>query len=279
MKRKVQALLALAGALLTLSLTAAAGASVKPAAASSSALQTYHSDLVLYAAELKVKESQLATDESRAESRITPCLSKALVPLVEKVDASPTTSRYRSLDLLSAEAGAEYQAASIRPIIEPALNGARRLLKRKLPSAQRAKLNIFVPSYETLQTLNVCADARAWNRTNLAPTREPKGIVRAVKALVAIDKLDKNLAKPDYSGLTPAQVANVKLQKKRSDAHEKALNQQAETALKSWIAKLTRSVEELAGTSTSTTTTPSTTATTTTPTTTTPTTTTTTTTP
>jgi hypothetical protein len=206
--------------------------------------QVYRIDTAIDTAELKVKVAALALDERRVQARITPCLAKAFVPIFEAAQAKSIPNADKALDSLSAEAGAEYEIASIKPIISPLLSGVGRILKLQLPATLRSQLKGFVPAFSEVQSLNVCADARAWFAAGLASAREPRGTARTSVALSDIRKLTASTVGVEVGHLTPSQLRNRKLDTRLTDEHITELGKQSNNALKSWIDKLIQGVEQ-----------------------------------
>jgi hypothetical protein len=233
--------------------------------------KVYRVDIAIEKAEQQVRVSSQVLAEHRAQARITPCLLKTFLPIFEAADAKSTPNAEQALFALSAEAGAEYEIASTKPLITPVLNGVSRMLKLSLPAALRSRLKGYVPTLKALGALNVCADARAWWAADLTKAHEPKNTAHTTAAITALDKLGATTA-IEFSGLTPSQVRYRNLEKKRADKHLKALQKQGEASIKSWINKVIRTLEhevettQTTTTATQTTTTPTPTLTQTTPT-------------
>jgi hypothetical protein len=243
MKLAVATPLALIVALLGLIFTAYAAASTQTASDTAGYERAYRIDIALDNAELRVRPAALASDESRVEARITPCLTKAFIPIFEAVDSKSNPSSNRALKSLSGEAGAEYVIAAIRPVLTPLLNAVSEIVKLHVPAVRHSKLKTLLSAFAKVQSLNVCADARAWFAAGLAPAKEPKGTAQTTVALTTIAGLTSSAEKPQGGDLTPAQLQNVKLDGKRAGRHTNDLIKQSDTALKSWIVKLIRSVE------------------------------------
>jgi hypothetical protein len=219
-------------------------------------------------AELQVRVRSLVLDEHRAQARITPCLLKAFLPIFKAAAANSTHNAVKALYALSGEAGVEYEVASIKPVINPVLNGVSRMLKLPLPAALRSRLKTYLPAFKSLGALNVCADARAWWAAGLTPAHEPNNTSHTTLGLTDLNKIAATTA-IKFSGLTPSQLRYRNLEKKRADKHLNALQKQAGDSLKSWINKVVQTLEHEVETTQTTTTA---TQTTTTPTSTTPTT-------
>jgi hypothetical protein len=243
MKLVVATPLALIVALLGLTFTAYAATSTQTSSDTASYQRAYRIDIALDNAELKVRPAALESDESRVEARITPCLTKALVPIFEAVDSKSIPDSDRALKSLSGEAGAEYVIAAIRPVMEPLLSAVGQIVKLPLPAVRRSKLKTLASAFAKVQSLNVCADARAWFAADLTRDKEPKGTAQTTVALTTIAKLTGSAEKPQGGDLTPAQLQNVKVDGKSAGKHTDDLIKQSDTALKSWIVKLIRSVE------------------------------------
>jgi hypothetical protein len=244
----------------------AAGATYAAAAAKRTitvnSQRVYRVDIAIEKAEQKVRVSSQVLAEHRAQARITPCLLKTFLPVFQAAAAKSTPNAERALYALSAEAGAEYEFASTKPVMTPVLNGVGRMLKLPLPAALRSRLKDYLPTLKALGKLNVCADARAWWAGDLTPAHEPKDTAHTTAALTALNKLGATTA-IEFSGLTPSEVRYRNLEKKRADKHLNALQKQADNSIKSWIKKvittLEHEVETAQPTTTQTTTTPTTT--------------------
>jgi len=243
MKVIFRTFLVLIVALLSLTCATLAAASAQRASVTVTSEKAYRIDTALDKAELQVGVAALARDESRAEARIGPCLSRAFVAIFEAVIAKSNANADKALKALGSEAGAEYEVASIKPITRPLLKDVRQMLKLSLPPGLRARLNGFLPAFAKVQSLNVCADARAWLAGGLTPAHEPRGTTRTSVALTDIRKLTGSAGEVQLGDLTASQVRSLKQEKSRSAKHVNELIKQSDTALKSWIAKLIRGVE------------------------------------
>jgi hypothetical protein len=204
--------------------------------------KVYRVDIAIEKAEQNVRVSSQVLAEHRAQARITPCLLKTFLPTFEAADAKSTPNAEQALYALSAEAGAEYEIASTKPVVTPVLNGVSRMLKLSLPAALRSRLKGYLPTLKALGALNVCADARAWWAGDLTPAHEPKNTAHTTAALTALNKLGATTA-IEFSGLSPSQLRYRNLEKKRADKHLNVLQKQADSSIKSWINKVIRTLE------------------------------------
>jgi hypothetical protein len=218
-----------------------------------SSQKVYRADIAIERAEQKVRLSSQVLAEHRAQARITPCFLKTFLPIFEAADTKSTPNAEQALYALSAEAGAEYELASTKPVTTPVLNGVSRMLKLSLPAALRSQLKSFLPTFKALGKLNVCADARAWWAAGLTSAHEPKNTAHTTAALTALNKLGASTA-IQFSGLTPSQLRYRNLEKKRADKHLSALQKQADNSIKSWIKKVITTLEHEVETSQTTTT-------------------------
>jgi hypothetical protein len=261
MKLTVRAYLVVLIALISVAVATSAAASTS-ASTSANSQRLYRIGIAVDTAELHVGIAKMATDERRAQARMSPCLTRAFVPIFEVVDAKSNANAGKALFLLSAEAGAQYEMASIKPILTPILNGVRSMLRLSLSAALRSSINDVLPAFARLESLNVCADARAWFAAGLARTREPRSTAETVVALAGIKKLTAATTRgAEPRDLTTAELRNRTLLKKRADSHIDALNKQANRSLQAWIEELIRGVERTVAASETTTTTTQTTTT------------------
>lgn len=243
MKLSVRTFLMLSVGLLGLTFTALAAASAPRTSTTVTAGQVYRIDAALYKAEENISVSAVALDERRVEARMTTCLSKSFVTIFEAVQTKSNPHAGKAVYPISAEAGAEYEMASIRPVINPLLNSVRRLLKLPLPASVHSSLTGILPAFAKVQSLNVCADARAWLAAGLVPAREPDGTRETAVAISDIHKITASTGGVGVGGLTPSELGVLKLGKELTGKHVDVLGKQSEKSLKTWITKLINGVE------------------------------------
>src|ERR1700722_19512813 len=79
-----------------------------------SSQKVYRVEIAIDRAVQHVRVSSLVLAEHRAQARMTPCLLKAFLPIFQAAAAKSTPDAVKALYALSAEAGAEYEFASIK---------------------------------------------------------------------------------------------------------------------------------------------------------------------
>jgi hypothetical protein len=237
------ALLVVLGAMFT----AAAAAAPQ---VSANAERAYQIDIATNRALLHVGGADLARAEKRASRLMTPCLTRELVQLTE---ASPTNAHAgKATNLLSEEAGVEYEMAAITPVVRPLLNGVHRLLALQLPATVRASIKSYLAALAKVQSLNVCADAQAWLAAGLTPAHEPKGTAQIATTVATFHKLTITNVQVQLGDLPPGQVQTLKLEKTRAGQHLNQLIARSVSSLEAWIKQLLVTVEKTATTTTAT---------------------------
>ncbi len=252
MKRTFSMSLAMLIALLGLTFTADAVASAPRASATVGAEQAWHIDMATNRALLQVSEAAVSQAEHRASVQMSPCLTSVLAQITEAAQSNANADK--ALESLGEEAGVQYEMAAITPVMRPLLGGMHRLLALNLPAALRSEVKSYLSALAKVQSLNTCADARAWFAADLTKAKEPAGTRQIATTLADFHKVTSDNV-VELGDLPAAQLHALKLEKTQADKHANQLIARSVVSLESWTKRLLLKVETIASATMSTTTT------------------------
>ena len=252
MKRTFSTSLAVLTALLGLTFTAAAVASAPRASTTAGAEQAWHIDMATNRALLQVSGTAVSQAEDRASTKMTPCLTSVLAQITGRARSNANADK--ALQSLGEEAGVQYEMVVITPVMRPLLNGMHRLLALNLPAALRSEAKSYLSALAKVQSLNTCADGRAWLAAGLTAAREPLGTGEIALALADFHKVTSDNV-VHLGDLPAAQLRALKLEKTLADKHANQLVARSVVSLEAWTKRLLRNVETIASATTTTATT------------------------
>jgi hypothetical protein len=250
MKRTFPLSLALLTVLCCMS-AAVAAAATPQAAVTATSEQAFRLDMATNRALLNVGPATVSRAEKRARALMTTCLTADLVQIT---DASRSDANAdKALELLSEEAGVEYEMAAVKPVLTPLLYGVHRLLTLHLSASLRSAMRGYLTAFVKVQSLNACADARAWLAAGLKTGHEPRGTAQIATTAADFHRLTSNDPQIHLGDLPSAQIRALKLEKTRAGKHINKLIAGSVTSLEAWIKQVALNVQKDAITTTTTT--------------------------